>query len=372
MNFTLNIIDTPGFGDTRGIERDQGIINQIRQLFSSKGDKGVLFIDAVCFIVKAPDARLTVSQKYIFTSIVSLFGKDIEPNICTLITFADGTEPPVLASLKEANLPFGHTFQFNNSALFAENKNLTTTSLSPMFWGLGFNSFQNFFDQLSHFETKSLTHTKDVLIEREQLKTVIASILPEVKAGLSKIGELRAQLEIFKKHKDDIKNNKDFEYEVEETKQFLVELPRGQHVTNCLQCNITCHEDCEIADDAKKSGCWAMTNGKCRICIGKCIWSDHKNTPYIFKYSIEKVKKRYTEMKQKYEEAKGSKLTYETFIEELIYDEECLFENGKHMMAEMNRCKSKLKEIALRPDPLSVEEHIELMIVAEETETTRL
>lgn len=367
MNFTLNIIDTPGFGDTRGIERDQGIINQIRQLFSSQGDKGVLFIDAVCFIVKAPDARLTVSQRYIFSSII-LFGKDIESNICTLITFADGAEPPVLASLKEANLPFGSTFQFNNSALFAENKKLTTTSLSPMFWEMGCSSFQKFFDQLSHFETKSLTQTKDVLKEREQLKTVIASILPQVKAGLSKLGELRDQLEIFKKHKDDIENNKDFEYEVEETKQFLVDLPRGQHVTNCLQCNITCHEDCGIADDAKKSGCWAMTNGKCRICIGKCIWSDHKNTPYIFRYSIEKVKKTYTEMKQKYEQAKGSKLTHETYIEELTYDVEYLFENVKLMMAEMNRCKTRLKEIALRPDPLSVVEHIELMIEAEETE----
>lgn len=368
MNFTLNIIDTPGFGDTRGIERDQGIINQIRQLFSSQGDKGVLFIDAVCFIVKAPDARLTVSQRYIFSSIMSLFGKDIESNICTLITFADGAEPPVLASLKEANLPFGSTFQFNNSALFAENKKLTTTSLSPMFWEMGCSSFQKFFDQLSHFETKSLTQTKDVLKEREQLKTVIASILPQVKAGLSKLGELRDQLEIFKKHKDDIENNKDFEYEVEETKQFLVDLPRGQHVTNCLQCNITCHEDCGIADDAEKSGCWAMTNGKCRICIGKCIWSDHKNTPYIFRYSIEKVKKTYTEMKQKYEQAKGSKLTHETYIEELTYDVEYLFENVKLMMAEMNRCKTRLKEIALRPDPLSVVEHIELMIEAEETE----
>lgn len=368
LNFTLNIIDTPGFGDTRGIERDQGIINQIRQLFSSKEDKGVLFIDAVCFIVKAPDARLTVSQRYIFSSIMSLFGKDIESIICTLITFGDGAEPPVLASLREANLPFGSTFQFNNSALFAENKNLTTTSLSPMFWEMGCNSFQKFFDQLSHFETKSLIQTKDVLKEREQLKTVIASILPQVKAGLSKIGELRDQLEIFKRHKDDIENNKDFIYEVEETKQFLVDLPRGQHVTNCLQCNVTCHENCAIADDAKKRGCWAMTNGKCRICIGKCIWSDHKNTPYIFKYSLEKVKKTYTEMKKKYEQAKGSKLTHETYIEELTYDVDYLFENVKLMMAEMNRCKSRLKEIALRPDPLSVVEHIELMIEAEETE----
>lgn len=73
-------------------------------------------------------------------------------------------------------------------------------------------------------------------------------------------------------------------------------------------------------------------------------------------------------MKQKYEQAKGSKLTHETYIEELTYDVEYLFENVKLMMAEMNRCKTRLKEIALRPDPLSVVEHIELMIEAEETE----
>lgn len=299
---------------------------------------------------------------------MSLFGKDIESNICTLITFADGAEPPVLASLKEANLPFGSTFQFNNSALFAENKNLTSTSLSPMFWEMGCNSFQNFFNQLSHFETKSLSQTKDVLKEREQLKTVISSILPQVKAGLSKLGELREQLEIFKKHKDDIENNKDFEYEVEETKKYLVDLPRGQHVTNCLQCNVTCHENCAIADDAEKRGCAAMTDGLCRICTGRCIWSEHKNTPYIFRYSVEKVKKTYAEMKEKYEKAKGSKMTHETYIEEFTYDVDYLFENVQMMMEEMNKCKRRLKEIALRPDPLNAVEHLDLMIQAEETE----
>nr|XP_022292252.1 uncharacterized protein LOC111103347 isoform X3 [Crassostrea virginica] len=368
LNYTLNIIDTPGFGNTRGIERDQGVIDQIRQLFSSEGEKGVHFIDAVCFIVKVPDAYLTISQIFISSSIMSLFGKDIESNICTLFTFADGRKPLVLASLKAANLPFGSTFQFNNSALFAENKNLSSTSLSPMFWEMGCNSFQNFFDQLGHFETRSLSQTKDVLKEREQLKTIIANNLPQIKAGLTKLAEHRDQLEIFKKHKDDIDNNKDFEYEVEETKQHFIDLPRGQHVTNCLQCHTTCHDNCRYADDADKRRCSAMTNGYCRVCIGKCIWSDHKNTPYIFRYTLEKVKKTYTEMKQKYEQARGNRLTHETYIEELTYDVDYLFENVKLMMAEMTRCKRRLKEIALRPDPLSAVENIDLMIHAEQTE----
>lgn len=189
---------------------------------------------------------------------MSLFGKEIESNICTLITFADGAEPTVLASLRAENLPFGSTFQFNNAALFAENKNVASTSMSPIFWEKGCNNFQNLFDKICHFETRILSLTKNVLKEREQLKTVIASILPQIKAGLSKLGELQYQLEIFRKHKDDIKNNKDFEFEVEETKQDLVDLPCWQNVTNCIQCKTTCHENCMDADDAQKANYCAI------------------------------------------------------------------------------------------------------------------
>lgn len=368
LEYSLNIIDTPGFGDTRGIERDQRTIGQIRELFSKTGAKGVTYLDAVCFIVKAPDARLTVSQKYIFSAIMSLFGKDIESNICTLITFADGADPPVLASLKEADLPFGSNFQFNNSALFAENTNIPKTSLSPMFWKMGCTSFKIFFDTISKFKTRSLTLTKAVLDEREEIKTILSAILPQVKAGLTKLSELRDELEIFKKHKNDIESNKDFEYEVEETKQMLVNLDQGHHVTNCLQCNFTCHDDCKIADDDNKSGCAAMKDGYCTVCIKKCIWKEHKNARYKFIYVTDKIKKTYTEMKQKYEKAIGSKLTHESFIANLSKDVEHLFAYVNGMMTKMNNCKSRLKEIALRPDPLSTVEHLDQMIQAEDME----
>lgn len=110
------------------------------------------------------------------------------------------------------------------------------------------------------------------------------------------------------------------------------------------------------------------SSGFCKVCIGKCIWSDHKHTPYIFIYSVEKVHKTYTEMKQKYEQARGSTLTHESYIEELTYDVEYLLENIKLMIEELKKCKSRLKEITLRPDPLTAVEHIDLMIEAEELE----
>lgn len=73
-------------------------------------------------------------------------------------------------------------------------------------------------------------------------------------------------------------------------------------------------------------------------------------------------------MKQKYEQAKGSTLTHESYIKDLTYDVEYLFENVKLMMEEMKQCKTKLKQIALSPDRLTVVEHIEIIIEEEETE----
>lgn len=300
---------------------------------------------------------------------MSLFGKDIESNICTLITFADGAEPPVLASLKESGLPFGLTFNFNNSALFADNKNLTHNTFSPIFWEMGSSSFESFFRHIKQLETRSLSQTKNVLDEREQLKIVISNIQPNVTAGLSKLSDLQQQLDIFERYKNEINDNQNFEYEVNETRQELIDLPIGQHVTNCMHCNVTCHEHCQIADDDAKRGCWAMdASGNCRICIEKCIWSNHKNTPYIFKYITETVKKTYAEMKERYEEAQGKTLTHEKYIEELTYDVDELFELIMTMMSDMNACKTRLKEIALRPDPLTAVEHIDLMIQSEELE----
>ncbi|XP_033020894.1 uncharacterized protein LOC117055468 [Lacerta agilis] len=165
--FSLTVIDTPGFGDTRGIEHDKLITKQIREFFSSPG--GTDHIDAICIVVRASLARLTHAQKYVFDSVLSIFGKDIKDNIQVLITFADGQTPPVLEAIKEANVPCAKDakgtpvhFKFNNSALFANNpvEPGGKFNFDEMFWKMGAMSMKTFFDSFHTLETKSLTLTK--------------------------------------------------------------------------------------------------------------------------------------------------------------------------------------------------------------------
>ena len=301
---------------------------------------------------------------------MSLFGKDMIQNICTLITFADGASPPVLASLKGSNLPFGEHFNFNNSALFADNQKDTDNPLSPVFWNMGCGSFERFFRYIWKLDTKSLLLTKSVLDERNQLKTIIANILPQVSVGLSKISQLKNEQEAMKKNKKAIEENKDFEYTDEEIKQVKVDLEPGIHVTNCLNCNLTCHYQCKIADDDKKKGCAAInqTTGKCEVCQKHCDWIIHKNARCYLKYVPEKVTKTSAYMKKRFEEATKQKFTYERFIQDTKNAVLNTFKELSVMMDKMNKCRSRLQKIALTDNPLTSEEYIDLMIETEKRE----
>ena len=92
---SIILIDTPGFGDTSGPDKDRLIIEDIKNTFEKKLTK----TDAVCFVAQSSNVRLTHNQKYIFSSVMSLFGKDIAENFIPMLTFCDANEPQILKSL---------------------------------------------------------------------------------------------------------------------------------------------------------------------------------------------------------------------------------------------------------------------------------
>ncbi len=78
------IIDSQGYGDTRGKEYDDMIDDAFRYVFSSIIDH----INTALFIVKSNTNRLDILTKYIFSSVTSLFSEDISENFIILATFA--------------------------------------------------------------------------------------------------------------------------------------------------------------------------------------------------------------------------------------------------------------------------------------------
>ncbi|XP_029942959.1 uncharacterized protein LOC115385019 [Salarias fasciatus] len=280
--FSLTIVDTPGFGDTRGVARDKEITEQIRKLFTSVD--GVSEIDALCFVTQAALARLTATQKYVFDSVLSIFGKDVAENIEMLVTFADGKQPPVLEAINVSGVPCPKNelglpvhFKFNNSALFASNCHRDNRddseddddNFDEMFWKMGAKSMEKFFTALDKMNTKSLLMTKEVLKERKQLETAIEGLQPQT---------------------------------------------------------------------------------------------------YKWEYVPVKEKQTLQELKSKYERATKEKMTVQQLIERQEEEIVKLQDLIVNLMDQSACCISRLQEIALRPNPLTTPEYIDMMIEGEKSE----
>ncbi|KAM8726950.1 uncharacterized protein AB9X84_000821 [Acanthopagrus schlegelii] len=385
IDHSLTIIDTPGFGDTKGIERDKQITEQLRNVFSS--NNGVSDIDAVCFVAQAALARL----KYVFDSVLSIFGKDVAENIRVLVTFADGKVPPVLEAIRASGVPCPTTkdglplhFKFNNSVLFADNKSSEAGSMreededesdndenfDKMFWDMGTKSMKRFFVALNKMKTKSLTMTKEVLRERQRLETSVENLQVKVKLGLAKLEELKETSEKLKEHEAEISRNENFEFYVTVKKPVQKDISRsGYYIMNCQQCQQTCHYPCGIPNDADKAGCAAMgSDGYCIQCPGKCHWSVHFNQKYSWEYTEVQEKRTIKELQEKYEQASKAKTPVEAMIAALKAEYERVQDEVGKLVESSTECLNRLKQIALKPDPLSTPEYIDMLIEGEKSE----
>lgn len=368
--YTFTVIDTPGFGSTEGLKRDKEITEQIKEFFSISPPEGIDHLDGIGFVVQSSESRLTKTQEYIFDSILAIFGKDVSQNIFMMVTFADGQRPPVLEAIKKAEIPSKVSFKFNNSALYADNSTDHESSdfnFDEMFWKMGAGSFKKFFVEFPKYPSVSLRLTKEVLQEREQLQISLEGLNDQIQIGLNRIEEMRQEEIVLQQHEAKIKANKDFTYQVKLVKPSYISLEgTGQHTTTCVTCNMTCHKSCAIPLDCNKSCCWAMNEfGNCRICPRQCNWSAHRNHPYLIEYKLVTETRTVEDLKQKYHKAVEGKATAEKMMRSLDESLQKVHLQVLTMIKQAQHSVGRLDEIALKPNPLTEVEYIEVLIESE-------
>jgi GTP-binding protein EngB required for normal cell division len=372
LGYSLTVVDTPGFGDTQGLEQDNKIMRQIESYFKCK--HGIQQLEAVCLVVRSSLSRLTSTEKYIFDSILSIFGQDIKDNIRLMVTFSDNAEPPVLEAIKIENIPCPIDpatgailyHKLNNSVFFETNKSdRDRNRLNQTYFNIAVRGFKKFFNDLGQMETKSLTLTREVLEERKRLDLLVEGLRTKTEIKLTQVDELEKIKDALKENQDQMEANKDFEFEVE----FLVPKATdisgtGQFTTNCQTCRTTCHFPCRQASDEKKQLCSVMdSSGTCMIC--KCPWNVHFNQKYRYEMVKEKVKRSSDAIRKQYQGAADETLTNEQLLEnikkEIDEHEKQLLELTKATYQHIRR----LNEIALRPYLLSTSDYIDLLIKTE-------
>ena len=269
--YTLVLIDTPGFGDTRGVHFDEDIGNSLKEFFNNKTHP-INELSSIGLVIQSSQARLTAEQMYVFNAVLDIFGNNVIKNICLLFTFADAQPPPALATVRKENIPFPEegVFKFNNSAVFAG----INDESNAYYWKFGFDSLENYFRHIQVVEPASLDLTKEVLRDRETLRLMLDGLQRWINDGFEALVMIENTTRVVMELKGTMRANKDFKVKMTVHPQETMVV--NHFITNCKVCMFTCHDPCYIAGD-NKEGCASMREGKCVQCPGNCTWDSHSN-----------------------------------------------------------------------------------------------
>ncbi|XP_045068157.1 uncharacterized protein LOC123482969 [Coregonus clupeaformis] len=374
--YSLTFIDTPGYGDTRGIQEDQQISGKLFELFRSTD--GIHELEAVGLVVKASDNRLSDRQKYIFDAVLSLFGKDMEKNIVALITHSDGGEPTnALKALEVAKVPGAKNeknqsvfFLFNNRKLKANCETEKQAKKEETIMNTAFETSQEGMEEFTEFlgriTPQNVKMTEGVLRERKQLEACVSNLHLRIEMIELKQNEIKQTQEALEKHKIDMDENKNFSITVPTCYKEKVPIESSwwhltKRATTCSVCEENCHyPDCWLVKDL--SWCSVMKESKCTVCTGKCPSSKHVKENKIYVGTTKNVTTTYEDLKIKYEineKAAGEK---GNVLTRLHMELEHVTLQKPKLVEESYQCVIKLEEIALKAISLSAAVHLDFLI----------
>ncbi|KAJ8335262.1 hypothetical protein SKAU_G00409010 [Synaphobranchus kaupii] len=346
LPFSLTVIDTPGYGDTKGPETDKSIAQNLYTLFNSSN--GVQQIDAACLVVKASENRLSAKEIYIFESILSIFGKNMEKNLMALITFSDWTPPSnALLAVTASGVPFPKDendehvhFLFNNLPLQKPAKKYEKAYKTG--WDNGTESLSEFFQALDQMETESLKMTENVLKERRRLEVSIHSLESQIQVADMRHKEVEDHRKTLEMHREDMMKNNNFQYKYNAVVLELV--VANESATICPKCEVNCHyPGCSWVTNL--SWCSAMKRNFCTICPEKCSYKVHKKGDQVYMPKLKEITLTFEDKKKK---AEGIILTAEQVMAE-IQQQVKDAEDEKNKLVEKSYLSIvKLKELALK------------------------
>ena len=182
-NKPIIIIDSQGYGDTRGKEYDE----LINEAFEYAFTKIIDHINTVCFIAKSSEARLDILTRYIFSCATSLFSDDICNNFIILNTFANKDTmrggPHLVESIQNDNIFKEIIKTFDKKWWYAcesinifdnENNKLTLYSFQQL------NELYE--EKVKKSRPRNILKSSEIISERNKIKDIVKDFILKYKS----------------------------------------------------------------------------------------------------------------------------------------------------------------------------------------------
>ncbi len=300
-NKPVIIIDSQGFGDTRGKEYDELIFGAFEYAFTNIIDH----INTVCYVAKSNEARLGILIRYIFSCGTSLFSNDICQNFIILNTHANKSTmnegPQFVESIANDEIFSEIIKKMDKKWWYAVESINILDNQNDKLTKYSFKQLNDFYEEkVKNSKSKLINTSSDIINNRNKIKNLVKDIISKyqnIKKEKEKIPEIDKKIDEYETKITDmdwkIKNKKneisyiyipniDNEISYKEDRMYSeinylenqyryetireTEYSTGEH-TYCRNCKRNCHEYCD---------CFGGFLGRCYVfpvfgdCCEKC------------------------------------------------------------------------------------------------------
>ena len=365
LNFPpLKIIDTPGFGDTEGFEEDERNINRFKELFENE----LVFINCICYIVKADEVREFFHQKYIFKSIICLFAENVKENFFVGVTHFMPLNKNNIPDIIKKSLSLQDSFYYEyilksdkeynrkeilepNWYFYSDNKIIIDCYIEgneneKFIFNKTEEQIQNFIEKrIKKSIRKSIIESKEVIKNRNQIKVHIEGLKLKLENYLKSkeiyeynleqknkfLKEIEITLENLEKHEKEkeltINKIEEIISEINKINNYFIKQKKIEYIENytnylnvvCKICKSNCHINCNCHNNMLYNCiCYQLITGNCKICNHGI--SHHSKVHYIYEQYEEEIYKNdenkviNSELKEKIKNLENEKKDEENYI----------------------------------------------------------
>lgn len=349
------LVDTPGFEDGRGLEHNEAIVDEIKSFFTNE----IKYVNAIWFVNQSNDMHHTVTQKWMYENINSLFlGRD-EDTTSLLFTFCDTEEPPALDGMENVGIHSNKFFKLNNSGFILKDVVETSeieSTLNMMFWDMSNNSFRSLVELLQKSnECPLATGQKRKTALRIQLGKSIEHAWREAEEGICKLISLEQTIPLIVRARSRIENNR---FEVETLKYLRVRTRKTESGCSiiCDSCQCTCVDNCDVAANEGEDSAPVLTaeglgGYYCKSCPAKCHLSNHRYVDQVWDLKECKLHKKIKDLKHRYvKDSSGKRSEFEQIMSGMRAEFHKIQNDVYDQVKLVQDMLSELQEGALTPE----------------------
>ena len=281
VGLTIGIIDTPGFGDTRGLTEDKKNTKKIVDTV-----KEAQYIHCICLVINARQSRMSSNLKYVLSEVSVVLPKATVNNLVVVLTNAkDESDASFdvreLTTFLGKEIPVGNVFYIDNPYCKWEKlrQKSGTTEISKQLakklqrdFSDASDALASMFELVQGFEEVHTDSFMKLYILKEAVERhtlAYLSACDNEKSIKNAINKKMKDLQKIKMSNEGKWLSKDYMYTY--TFEIWVQVTTRDHNTLCgfNGCHSNCHVSCGLPKTLDKSNllsCSCMNGNTCSVC----------------------------------------------------------------------------------------------------------